>query len=69
MAKLIELDERVKIFAQMEGDVGPIILLNKFSVDPEEFISTMTDDLAGKEDDNHNAILIKTKQTNLSDFL
>ena len=29
----------------------------------------MTDDLAGKEDDNHNATLIKTKQTNLSDFL
>jgi hypothetical protein len=27
----------------------------------------MTDDLAGKEE--HNASLIKTKQTNLSDFL
>jgi uncharacterized protein YecE (DUF72 family) len=29
----------------------------------------MTDDLAGKEDDNHDTSLIKTKQTNLSDFL
>lgn len=37
MAKLIEMDERVTIFAQMEEDVGPIILINKFSVDPEEF--------------------------------
>ena len=27
----------------------------------------MTDDLAGKEDNNHNARVIKTKQTNLSD--
>lgn len=37
MAKLIEMDERVTIFAQMEEDVGPVILMNKFSVDPEEF--------------------------------
>jgi hypothetical protein len=31
----------------------------------------MIDSQAGKEDDdyNHNATLIKTKQTNLSDFL
>ena len=37
MAKLIEMDERVSIFTQMEEDVGPVILINKFSVDPEEF--------------------------------
>lgn len=37
MAKLIEMDERVTIFAQMEEDVGPVILMNKFSVDPQEF--------------------------------
>ena len=37
MAKLIEMDERVTIFAQMEEDVGPVILINKFGVDPEEF--------------------------------
>ena len=37
MAKLVEMDERVGIFTQMEEDVGPVILINKFSVDPEEF--------------------------------
>lgn len=37
MAKLIEMDERVGIFEQMEDDVGPVILINKFSVDPDEF--------------------------------
>ena len=37
MAKLVEMDERASIFAQMEEDVGPVILINKFSVDPEEF--------------------------------
>jgi quinol monooxygenase YgiN len=37
MAKLIEMDERAPIFMQMEEDVGPVILINKFSVNPEEF--------------------------------
>ena len=37
MAKLVEVDERVGIFTQMEEDVGPVILINKFSVDPKEF--------------------------------
>jgi quinol monooxygenase YgiN len=37
MAKLVEMDERASIFAQMEESVGPVILINKFSVDPEEF--------------------------------
>jgi quinol monooxygenase YgiN len=37
MAKLIEMDERAPIFTQMEEDVGPVILINKFSVNPEEF--------------------------------
>src|SRR5919106_2063787 len=36
MAKLVEMDERVSIFTQMEEDVGPVILINKFSVDPQE---------------------------------
>ena len=39
MAKLIQMDERVSIFAQMdkEEDVkGSVILINKFSVAPEE---------------------------------
>lgn len=29
--------ERMTIFEQMEEDVGPVILINKFSVDPNEF--------------------------------
>lgn len=37
MAKLVEMDERVGIFEQMEENVGPVILINKFSVSPEEF--------------------------------
>ena len=37
MAKSVEMDERVSIFKQMEEDVGPVILINKFSVDPQEF--------------------------------
>jgi hypothetical protein len=37
MAKLAEMDEGTSIFTQMEENVGPVILINKFSVDPEEF--------------------------------
>ena len=37
MAKLVEMDEHISIFAQMEEDVGPVILINKFSVEPKEF--------------------------------
>ena len=37
MAKLVETDERVGIFTQMEEDVSPVILITKFSVDPKEF--------------------------------
>jgi hypothetical protein len=39
MASLVEMDERVSIFAQMdkEEDVkGPVILINKFSIAPGE---------------------------------
>ena len=36
MAKFVEMDERVPISAQWEGNVGPVILINKFSVNPEE---------------------------------
>lgn len=37
MAKLVEMNERVSVIAQMEEDGGPVILINKFSVDPGEF--------------------------------
>jgi hypothetical protein len=37
MAKLVKMDERIGIFEQMEEDVSPVILINKFSVSHEEF--------------------------------
>ena len=35
--KLVEMDERVMFVHQMyEDDTGPVILINKFNVDPDE---------------------------------
>jgi heme-degrading monooxygenase HmoA len=36
MIKLIEMDEKVTFSSQMEENVGPIILINKFNVNPED---------------------------------
>lgn len=36
MPKIVEMDERVTIFTQTDEDVDPVILINKFSVDPQE---------------------------------
>ena len=36
MTKVVEMDERVSIFSQMNEDVGPVILINKFNVTPSE---------------------------------
>lgn len=36
MTKVVEMDTRVSIFSQMNKDIGPVILINKFNVDPEE---------------------------------
>ena len=36
MVNLVEMDEKVKLLAQMEVNVGPVILINKFNVDPKE---------------------------------
>jgi heme-degrading monooxygenase HmoA len=36
MAKIVEMDERVTISAQWEENVGPVILINKFSVNSED---------------------------------
>jgi quinol monooxygenase YgiN len=36
MPKIVEMDERVTVFTQTNEDVGPVILINKFSVDPKE---------------------------------
>jgi heme-degrading monooxygenase HmoA len=34
--KMIEMDEKVGFSTQMEVEVGPVILINKFNVNPEE---------------------------------
>lgn len=36
MAKVVETDEQVKLSDQLEENVGPIVLINKFNVKPEE---------------------------------
>ena len=36
MVKLVELDPHVTVFQQMEDEGGPVILINKFDVAPEE---------------------------------
>jgi heme-degrading monooxygenase HmoA len=43
MVKVIELDEKVTLKTQMEEDVGAVILINKFTVDPsdvDQFLKT-----------------------------
>ena len=37
MTKIVEMDERVAISAQWEENVGPVILINKFRVNPKDF--------------------------------
>jgi heme-degrading monooxygenase HmoA len=36
MVKIIEMDEKVTLNTPLEEDVGPIILLNKFTVKPKD---------------------------------
>ena len=36
MIKLVEMDEKVTLSAQMEENVSNVILLNKFTVNPED---------------------------------
>ena len=36
MVKIVEMDGSVTLKAQLEEDVGPVILLNKFTVKPED---------------------------------
>jgi heme-degrading monooxygenase HmoA len=47
MAKFIEMDDRVKFTSQLEEDIGPIVFVNKFTVNPEdtdEFLKAWEDD-------------------------
>src|SRR6476619_4810875 len=36
MVKIVEMDENITLKAQLEEDVGSVILLNKFTVKPED---------------------------------
>jgi heme-degrading monooxygenase HmoA len=36
MVKFAEMDEKVTLFAQLEDRGGPVVLINKFNVDPGE---------------------------------
>jgi len=36
MINLVEMDEKVTFSKQMDENVGPVIQINKFSVNPEE---------------------------------
>jgi quinol monooxygenase YgiN len=49
LVKLIEMDEKVTLSAQMEENIGPVILINKFNVNPEDvdqFLNEWTADAA-----------------------
>ena len=36
MVKIVEMDENVTLMSQLEEDVAPVVLLNKFTVMPED---------------------------------
>jgi quinol monooxygenase YgiN len=45
MVKVIEMDERVSLSKQLEEDVGPVILINTFTMnsdDADQFLKTWT---------------------------
>jgi Antibiotic biosynthesis monooxygenase len=49
MSKFVEMDEKVTLSAQMEENIGPVILINKFNVNPEDvdqFLRKWTADAA-----------------------
>jgi quinol monooxygenase YgiN len=36
MVKLVEMDESISLEKQLEEEVGPVILINKFNLDPQD---------------------------------
>jgi hypothetical protein len=49
MARFVEMDEKVTLSEQLEENVSPVILINKFNVKPEEvdqFLKAWADDAA-----------------------
>ncbi|MFM8551703.1 MAG: antibiotic biosynthesis monooxygenase family protein [Nitrospiraceae bacterium] len=41
MVKMVEMDSRVTLFAQMEEQSGPVVLINKFTVEPEHVVQLL----------------------------
>ena len=39
MVKIVETDERITLEKQLDEDVGPIVVMNKFNVDPKKLMS------------------------------
>jgi hypothetical protein len=35
MVKIVEMDDKITIEKQLDEDVGPIVVINKFNVDPQ----------------------------------
>ena len=40
MVKIVEMDENMPLKTQLEEDVGSVILLNKFTVKPDDVINS-----------------------------
>ena len=36
MVEIVEMDKRITLEKQLDEDVGPIVVMNKFNVDPQE---------------------------------
>lgn len=36
MVKIVEMDERITLDKQLEENIGPVILINKINLDPED---------------------------------
>jgi quinol monooxygenase YgiN len=47
MVKIVEMDETITLEKQLEEDVGPVILINKFNLNPQDvnqFLKAWTSD-------------------------
>jgi len=46
LIKFIEMDEKVKLSTQIDSHAGPVILINKFNVEPDQFLKQWAVDSA-----------------------
>ena len=47
MVKIVEMDESITLEKQLEENIGPVILINKFNLDPKDvsqFLKAWTSD-------------------------